>query len=337
MKKIQERLILDSVYGDGLGWSVEASESPDFLCRRDGEVVLGVEVTEYFSSDTSARLRHLPGYGSSLINGGRYRHKADKKELRVDLVSVLSEAGGVKASDIPALTSTLSPMSHQFDRLTAMVQAKASKHPLYVNKASVVDLVVGDTGYAFWHKEYEFFYSHFCQNPLRTAVVESPFREVFLLTRCDAACVFMPLKASAFVEEVLLLREAYWNHNPQGSFQKLFRVLVAALAEAGFATAVVSREGKAALTVRYGSVDVCFGTGGLRIRDYAALPEREANGHPIAALLASVTSKDRETTVEAQRWRQQHVSFPNLSLAARLERFGPRTRGKSGGGQGNSR
>jgi hypothetical protein len=99
MSKNIERRIFDQVYGKTPGWTVRPHESPDFLCRRSDIVILGVEVTEYFHSESDARLQRIPGYAKELLGVRRYRHSNDKNSLRVEKITYLPGAIRPKASN----------------------------------------------------------------------------------------------------------------------------------------------------------------------------------------------------------------------------------------------
>jgi hypothetical protein len=55
--------------------------------------MFGVEVTEFYLTDSDARIRNIPGYMSSLFAGGQARHRDDVDALKVQN-SALTRADG---------------------------------------------------------------------------------------------------------------------------------------------------------------------------------------------------------------------------------------------------
>jgi hypothetical protein len=78
-KKARERWIFDMVYGERDGLQIIDCETPDFLvCLANGLPEFGVEIAEFYFSESQARLVHIPGYIRDLLNGGEFRHKDDR-------------------------------------------------------------------------------------------------------------------------------------------------------------------------------------------------------------------------------------------------------------------
>jgi hypothetical protein len=72
------------IYGGTALAEVIDSERPDFLVRYSADSrIFGVEVTEFYQSDTNARLNRIPGYVSELLDGRDFRRKYDRKVLNV--------------------------------------------------------------------------------------------------------------------------------------------------------------------------------------------------------------------------------------------------------------
>ncbi|WP_420768268.1 hypothetical protein ACNR9V_12935 [Parageobacillus thermoglucosidasius] len=80
-KKQNEMYILKSVYKTEKYKEVKQIEEPDFIITNHSNIKFGVEVTEYYYSETDARLRKIQNYFQDLINHERYGHKQDKKQL----------------------------------------------------------------------------------------------------------------------------------------------------------------------------------------------------------------------------------------------------------------
>jgi hypothetical protein len=89
-KKLNERRLFDLVYGDRRLIEVRECENPDFLARHGCALPwFGVEVTEYFQSETDARIDRIPGYIASRLTGGNVRHKQDVGPLEVKKADIV--------------------------------------------------------------------------------------------------------------------------------------------------------------------------------------------------------------------------------------------------------
>jgi hypothetical protein len=76
-KKSRELEIVKTVYPDAEKyiWLVE-QEQPDFLMNSLlKSFAFGVEVTELYRNQSSARLKNIPGYVDSLVENGAYIYK----------------------------------------------------------------------------------------------------------------------------------------------------------------------------------------------------------------------------------------------------------------------
>ncbi|MGA2068977.1 MAG: hypothetical protein ABSG86_28740 [Thermoguttaceae bacterium] len=83
MDKRQERRIFDYVFGRRDVLDVTECERPDFVCRVSASFSFGVEVAEFYVSESEARLRKIEGYAEGLLTNEEYRHKDDKVRIPV--------------------------------------------------------------------------------------------------------------------------------------------------------------------------------------------------------------------------------------------------------------
>src|SRR3712207_5507820 len=101
-KKEAERKIFDLVYGNRESLEVTASERPDFIVQ-DKKGRFGVEVTEFFDTESKARLQRIEGYAGDLLEGKPHRHKADRQVLKVTKVDYERRDGSGRITGIPAI------------------------------------------------------------------------------------------------------------------------------------------------------------------------------------------------------------------------------------------
>ena len=58
---------------------IMAGENPDFKVRsKHQQDFFGVEVAEFYYSESNARLRNIPNYLGEILDNRRYRHKEEK-------------------------------------------------------------------------------------------------------------------------------------------------------------------------------------------------------------------------------------------------------------------
>lgn len=77
-KQRNEQRIFDTVYGNTNHLNTTHGDKPDFLVSLVDDLKFGVEITEFFQSESQARLNNIPSYISELLDGKSMRHKDDK-------------------------------------------------------------------------------------------------------------------------------------------------------------------------------------------------------------------------------------------------------------------
>ena len=82
IKKHKEFLILKKIYNKE-GLKVEASEKPDFIIESEFDR-FGVEITEYYYNESSARLKNYEGYSEKILksNSNDVLDKRDKDFIK---------------------------------------------------------------------------------------------------------------------------------------------------------------------------------------------------------------------------------------------------------------
>jgi hypothetical protein len=110
MNKVAEQHALTQVYGAPTDWTVEPRESPDFFCRRADGSQFSVEITAYYRSEMHARLHNISNYGLDILQSRAFRHKEDRKHLRVEKVVVMPN-GATTGREIDAIIDVAFPHS----------------------------------------------------------------------------------------------------------------------------------------------------------------------------------------------------------------------------------
>lgn len=81
IKKHKEYQILKKIY-DSKKITIQPSEKPDFIIG-SGKERFGVEITEYYYNESSARLKNYKGYGDKILNSNPVNvlDKRDKETI----------------------------------------------------------------------------------------------------------------------------------------------------------------------------------------------------------------------------------------------------------------
>jgi hypothetical protein len=82
------------VFGRNPHVVIQESERPDFICKVSDKFEFGVEVTDFYLSESVARLRLIPNYAKDLLTNKAYRHKDDMRRIRVEKVVYRSGSTG---------------------------------------------------------------------------------------------------------------------------------------------------------------------------------------------------------------------------------------------------
>jgi hypothetical protein len=108
------------------------------LVKRNGKTILGIEVTDYFQSESDARLKNIPDYAGNLLAQRKYRHKDDKLRLPVKRVTYVPQGDKSRGREIDAIMIEHPSLAERIEKLVRIVNTKEARYPTYVGKAPVV-------------------------------------------------------------------------------------------------------------------------------------------------------------------------------------------------------
>jgi hypothetical protein len=194
-KKERERRILDSVYGSRRIFEIKDNEQPDFLLKRlPSEEPFGVEVTEFFYSDSKARLDRISGYVGELLDGKDFRHRIDRKELTVGKGQILSKQKEIVVSGVPMIIQSVPSLSSCSAMVAEIIRVKGEKLVDAFEKLRHINLIIYDCTNLLCKCEPGDFYGVYCTDVLIKALFCSRFREVYFVVKLLVGEVFIPLK-----------------------------------------------------------------------------------------------------------------------------------------------
>jgi hypothetical protein len=202
LKKAKERWIFDMVYGERDGLQIIDCESPDFLvCLANDLPKFGVEIAEFYFSESRARLEHIPGYIHDLVNGGEFRHKDDRRTLSVTKLRFTGPDNQLKYSALPGILAKAPSLEECAASVANMIRTKDIKLDTAFSRLSHVNLLLYDRENVLRPLTPSVFYSQYCVEVLREALFACRFREVFFVSRFSSGSAYVPLKMLVTIAE----------------------------------------------------------------------------------------------------------------------------------------
>ncbi|XVV17281.1 hypothetical protein ACQP2X_23755 [Actinoplanes sp. CA-131856] len=202
-KAARELAILRSVYRLEEYAEVEHADRPDFYLHTPGRKPFGVEITELYRSQTDARTMHRPEYIGDLLAGGRHMHRDDIKPLSVAQVRISDPSGVVKAENVPAIIRREPTTADHSSAIAEALRRKSEKLSAYDANVSHTNLVIFDAYEYVREPISEFNLTELMATELRAALIETGYREVYLVAEEESGRQFYrPLR-------LLLLLEAF--------------------------------------------------------------------------------------------------------------------------------
>jgi hypothetical protein len=204
-KKQKERRIFNLVYADRSFDEIKESENPDFLVRYFPNMsFFGVEVTEYYLTETNARIDNITGYSGELLNGNDFKHKDDGKVLKVTEIDFIDEHDIIRAKNVPAIKQEMPPLSKCAYDIAGRIISKAGLINNSQQNLTHTNLIIKDCTGLLRLIDKKNFYNIFFIPELINAISTVPFREIFLVTILQDENVYIPLKMLHLLAEALL-------------------------------------------------------------------------------------------------------------------------------------
>jgi hypothetical protein len=213
MNKELEKEILAKVYPSKYFEVAEKGEESDFIIRRlKSKEHFGVEITELFKDETTARLIKIPDYSKNLLNKQEYKHKDDKKNITIDTIKIFDETGKIKLETL-ALIQQIPSVPDYLNIFLERLKIKESKLTNYLNNSIThVNLIIQDQENFFNAINLESFYSTFFTNEIVLGIKNSKFREIYLVTRINEKEYYAYLKTFWLCGEFHLFHEFFTKH-----------------------------------------------------------------------------------------------------------------------------
>lgn len=222
MNKKKETDILKMVYDVDKFERVIKGENPDFKMKhKNHQYLFGVEVTEFYYSESNARLRNIPRYVNEIIKYKKYRHKSDKKIFEVKPITLQSK--NKPDRQLEGLLLELPSITQYTQMVIDIIENKNKRIYDYIKNLDHVNLVILDTENRLITIRRSDFYMMFFSSSLKTTLCNTSFREVFFITKLEKdQWVYVPLRMLFIISELSLfdgiLRKYYSKlrlHSPK--------------------------------------------------------------------------------------------------------------------------
>jgi hypothetical protein len=208
-KKQEERRIFDLVYGDRSFDEVKDSETPDFLVRYfPNTPYFGVEVTEYYLTETNARLDNIKDYTGQLFDSKNYKHKDDRNVLDVAEIDIINKNGIRHIKNIPAIIQEIPPPKKCSADISERIIYKSRLIENSKQNISHTNLIIKDKSGILRLTNKKDFYRIYFIPELIKAISTATFREIFLVTILQDENVYIPLKMIHLLAEAYLFNSA---------------------------------------------------------------------------------------------------------------------------------
>lgn len=243
-KKEVEIQILKRVFGENIVY--EESEQPDFIIQYGENVKHGVEITELYYDGTSARIKN-GRYIKELLEGKKYWHKDDKKKLNVQEVTYYSKEKNYSPIQLPMMFLPKYNIQDYAKSLKQTIELKNGKLKKYhANISKNCMLVIYDKENPFEKLHEKDIAKWLFAAALSTAIRESNYQEIFLVTGINSSSRYIPLKAYLLQSDFLLFTEFIKEQNLMNKLETKYNHPLFAFAE------ILKRRGN---SVTFGQVD----------------------------------------------------------------------------------
>lgn len=281
-KKKIERRIFDMVYGKQENLSVQHKDKPDFWVKNlDGEK-FGVEITEFYINESAARLKNIPLYTDELLDHKRFRHKDDIKNLNIDQIQIKNNKD--KVFETTAIIQELPSIPGYLNDFNERLKEKNKSLKGYNKELLHQNLVIYDNSNLFSSIKHRQFYSYFYKPVIVKELLNSKFREIYLILNIENKDMLLPLKLILFLSRIYFFQEVLRiSKNELNNEIEYYYCLVEFLTYQGFKNVeIVDNNNKP---------QIIYGSTGFFIDNLSTVILRDYNGYETPAG-KSVLSKD---------------------------------------------
>jgi hypothetical protein len=312
-QKERERHLLEMVYQTDEFSRIIEGERPDFtLEHRANFAPFGAQVTEFYYTESDARLKNIPGYRNDLIENREYHHKDDKDVLEVGEIKVLrSDDKSIKLQTDVIIRDDLPSPSEYSQMIANRIEQKGNKYSDYRTDLEHINLIICDFEERLSSIDPTEFHKYFYTPGLKASLLETPFREVFLITRIDdGRRVYYPLKMLLLISELYIFGKSlddFDNILDDLSMQRSLKLFTCFMRSRG-AEAYFRSNQNEKVEVFLGDSSVMADQNGTRVHIHADRPLPESLSIPNIEMCKTVVSDDFQSYFREFEARNHFVS-----------------------------
>lgn len=207
MNKERERMILELVVDTGAAQITDnGDKQPDFVLYYPLENThIGIEITELYFNQSSARIMNIPNYFNEIMCDGRFRNKVDEKLLYPEDFIIINKDGSEGETFRAILNSYPNPFENYRSALTNSIQSKNEKYSKLHLGYDYMNLLIYDLQNCLSSDSFDkdHFYNYLIDDRLFSLMISSCFDEIYFITRFYDGQFYIGLKL------LLILSEAY--------------------------------------------------------------------------------------------------------------------------------
>lgn len=206
-RKREERAILSLIYSDEKYALITPTEEPDFKIKHHSNgIEFGVEVTEFYYSQSRARINNIPGYVGKIISERKYKHKDDITTLAIKELALIPGDNRRTQRKISGIFQEQPNIDKFVNKVSELIEDKNRRFSKYIDGLDHVNLIVYDRECRLVGAPTDKFHYHFFKPKLEKALLDSKFREIFFITKLGTyqspKHVYIPLKMLFLVAEL---------------------------------------------------------------------------------------------------------------------------------------
>jgi hypothetical protein len=211
-KNIREEEVFGLFYKEKSNIEIIGREKPDFHLRHKSGHLFGVEITDFFYNESSARSKLIPGYMTQILTSGTYRHKADITELPLKDAKYKSKNGSEEKL-VKVIFSESKKFIDVLSSLNRTISQKNRSFHKYPKKFNHINLVIYDRENCLESLEEDKFFIIFLHKEITDLIRCSPYREIYFITKMkNNGLGYVPLKLFCWSSTLLTFKKIYLDY-----------------------------------------------------------------------------------------------------------------------------
>lgn len=187
------------------------SEKPDFIIRNQVTGVnRGIEVTDFHYCESMFAVQNDNNLFNSIMSEKCVRSKKHRKHIKYDEFVKLKQ-NGEEGDHFSAIMTAQG--ENDIKKINIAIQEKNMKHSQYDQTLDYIDLIIHDCENVFIDNT-AISFSKVMLTTMMFSIFDSPFREIYFLTKNNGKDVFIPLRCQLLIYLVKIIAN-FFKDNTQ--------------------------------------------------------------------------------------------------------------------------